>query len=607
MNVYKMTEEQKSFIEHKEGNLFVTAVPGAGKTECVAQRFIEHSAHADQQGIAVLTFTHAAASEIQQRIAKQGVNYFGAHYVGTIDSFIRKFLIVPFFEAEYKQTPDIRDNWRSFGHLSVVSFPNNPNNFASDITLDDIDFNNDQIKWPARKTFRDSPNDLFESKIVEIARAKRNKLIKQGLLDSDTARKIALNILNNNLYNLPIIVNSRFREIIVDEVQDCNEVDRLLIKKFVEHKVKTILIGDLDQDIYSFRGSNAEAVKQLSEQFPFNEMNMSINFRSGNNICQLVTALRSSNNISDSPGNSDNVSEIIVVTYKDISHVSNLVNSLLSQNKSQSTSLARPVILAAEWNTAASAAGGERNKTQNKIRKSTRFVSAISSIFSSADDRDLLKAVDQMELAIRESMPRKNNKLPTKSELDSLLKKKDLSTREACLRIAHSVQNPTRLTLNEFKIRIESSLMELAIPLKQRPNLVPNRDEWDEAINITPEIVPGNFQFNSIHGSKGLQYDSVVLVLNSANSSNNNRTTKAQKFLDCWYQNKSDESRRLFYVGASRAKSLLILAVDEQIASTLYSCLSQHDVTFSKFSDAEQSESYTRPIHFSPQNPFFNF
>ena len=67
-----MNPEQKKAMEHERGPALVIAPPGSGKTFVIIkrlQRLIEKNVSPDK--ILVITFTKAAAEEMQQRYLKE--------------------------------------------------------------------------------------------------------------------------------------------------------------------------------------------------------------------------------------------------------------------------------------------------------------------------------------------------------------------------------------------------------------------------------------------------------------------------------------------------------------------------------------------------------
>ena len=68
----KWTKEQREVIDHRNGNLLVSAAAGSGKTAVLVERIIsmilDTEEKVDIDKLLVVTFTNAAASEMRERI-----------------------------------------------------------------------------------------------------------------------------------------------------------------------------------------------------------------------------------------------------------------------------------------------------------------------------------------------------------------------------------------------------------------------------------------------------------------------------------------------------------------------------------------------------------
>lgn len=73
MGSTKWTKEQREVIDHRDGNLLVSAAAGSGKTAVLVERIIsmilDTEEKVDIDKLLVVTFTNAAASEMRERIA----------------------------------------------------------------------------------------------------------------------------------------------------------------------------------------------------------------------------------------------------------------------------------------------------------------------------------------------------------------------------------------------------------------------------------------------------------------------------------------------------------------------------------------------------------
>ena len=585
MNTFKPTSAQLDLIECSGSNLLVTAVPGAGKTRTIAQRFARLTRTTscdDRRGVAVLSFTNAAATEIEEKARNVEGDLTPPNFIGTIDSFLRRFLIVPYIKSQYNVIPDIRDEWSDFGELAKFRIPNGIFNYrVENASLAEINFFKSKVNYDLLqrgKFFQPRISNPFGSEIVvKIADQRRQQLNCKGYFDAYSARELALSILNENRYQLINILASRFREVILDEVQDCNETDLLLLDKLYENGVQLTLIGDLDQDIYGFRGSNAENVRKFCEKRGFEPLTMEKNFRSTPEICKFVSALRQDKEIEDVPERESSGVPVKIFSYSKLDNVSDLRDALdsSSNNGEQSTILASTHAVLAE------ASQGEKRKSKKTITKSRRMITGIITLldaYSAPSQRK--KAVNHIERAIVENCKFENgDEIQNRQRLENHLTAKCGSLNLVALDIAFAVkdllnaENPR----DAVKDQIKKTLLVWGISLRERAQIVPNSNYWDESYSQTRKSPKTNTE--TIHGSKGMQYNRVILVLDKKRTRSKHQT-HAENWLTPSKGSKMGATsgdhataQRLFYVAASRARNELVLAVDDGLKESLESFL----------------------------------
>lgn len=100
----------------------------------------------------------------------------------------------------------------------------------------------------------------------------------------------------------------------------------------------------------------------------------------------------------------------------------------------------------------------------------------------------------------------------------------------------------------------------------------PPDSAWPKSDGKPPTVLP----FATIHSVKGREFATVVVVLPQ-----DLRTDSAkQHVLDHWDQGKASEARRVLYVGASRAQTMLILAVHTDHANRVAGLLKRDGVPY---------------------------
>ena len=249
-----LSKGQKDAVFHQDGPAAVYAGPGSGKTRVVTLR----AARLAQQGarLLVTTFTSDATEEMKTRIGAMltkdalanvrvtTLHAFCLHLLrsrGTkftllTDEFQRKSL------AESAQAGELEGGVADF--LSRTSYQKNTGMTASaykhDGSSEDMDF---------ARSWRSYEKEKVKKALIEF-----DDLILEAalLLEKDEELRRA--------------TAGQFTHIIVDECQDMNFPQyRVVFALGRDHK-NLMLVGDLDQSLYGFRGADTQTFKRFSIQ-----------------------------------------------------------------------------------------------------------------------------------------------------------------------------------------------------------------------------------------------------------------------------------------------------------------------------------------------------
>ncbi|PZE75443.1 hypothetical protein DEI82_08275 [Curtobacterium sp. MCBD17_019] len=124
-----------------------------------------------------------------------------------------------------------------------------------------------------------------------------------------------------------------------------------------------------------------------------------------------------------------------------------------------------------------------------------------------------------------------------------------------------------------LKSQFQSSSPKLVRTLGNRFRSAAEEDwqSWSHAITHATTPIPAA---KHIHAVKGGEFEAVLLDIPSR------ARAGEEHVLDTWVNGRSSESLRVFYVGASRARALLVLAVAERQLATLERGLSEASVPY---------------------------
>ncbi|MFW9045784.1 UvrD-helicase domain-containing protein [Corynebacterium striatum] len=557
----EFTSAQRSLIESESGGFF-EACPGAGKTQTIVERFVRRGDSEDsRRGTALVTFTNAAAEEAQSRCAHKPELLQAPNFVGTIDSFINRFFAAPTYKARHRKVPTFWDSWSSLDS-AVATIKGHP-----PVSLDNFLLLNDRATLLDKHRWRYPSSQIVALEIA--AHNKWKELIRAGHLDADTARLIARIEIERNRYGVIELLAARFEEVIVDEVQDCNSADLLVLKALRDAGIRLISVGDLDQSIYEFRGTSVSEVRGfLRSASP--QPRIDTNFRSSPAICKVVNSLREGPGI-DIPGGEASTCDIPVhlIGYRNLSEIGPSIETVINRYRG----LAKPVFLAHSTDNAALAAGGRGKGKSSKGKVVALAKSGNLLLDSSSTSAKRTKALGETGILLQRLH---SDEQLAKAEEENYLETLGLtksSYRELCLRFVVAVGDPAGQSRSAYREKLIQVAEGFGIALDRGRTKTPSADVWPWDGIPTAEH---QYEHSTVHGFKGLETDSIVLVIPG------DRWT-GDTIRD-WGEGKSSEARRVLYVGASRAKRLLILAVHNKYTGAVKLILERDEVPLA-FSD----------------------
>lgn len=562
------TEPQRSLIGTRHST-YVEACPGAGKTQVIVQRFIDRPAQASsRRGVALISFTNAAVDEARSRCASDPGLLQVPNFVGTIDAFINRFIVGPVFSAVTGRAPTFRDTWSSVP-TARVRLTGIPGIFPLDwfdITLQGAAKLVLQRVPPDRRNVVSTLRQDQQVRITEAVGVKWRYLCERGVLDAATSRMLMAEYLRGQHTRQQVrqILAARFCEVIVDEVQDCTEGDVQLLELIAEAGSTLICVGDPDQAIYGFRGPGGAGIASLRSQLTTGER-LNGNFRSSPAICKVVGSLRHGSMSDVSVGDAAEVTlPLTVVPYKQARYVPPAVTEVLAGHDLAEKDV---IVLAHAAATSRACAGVANSERYTE----SRLVSLATSVFHLQRPGSTATARRQALFNVERIVCELNGE---ELMLADFLEGRGLTERafrERCLRIATSLEPPFTAAPSQFKRAAVGLLTAHGLVSPKGSRLkTPNGDKWPVHLNQEDPVIP----HSTIHAYKGLQHRAVVLVLPPGT------VGAPDDGVAQWIDDQPGESRRVLYVGASRAKELLILAVHDSRMSDVLAKLDKDEIDY---------------------------
>ncbi len=267
MGIPKLTGEAAQAVRHRGTHLQIIACAGSGKTEVVAQRVTDLFADGvPPTAVVAFTFTERAGEELKHRIEERVAGRLGEAFlgrlngcfIGTIHAYC--FRLLQTHVARY-ETYDILDEHRLAAFLTRV------NNEIGLKSLEGKLF--DSIKAFVRNL------NVVENELLPLDRLDEpfRGMVERFYALLDDYRFLTFGqVIAKAVHELadPLVfasVHNPLAHLIVDEYQDINPAQEALIQRLAEPPVELCVVGDDDQSIYQWRGSDVGNIVTFAQRY----------------------------------------------------------------------------------------------------------------------------------------------------------------------------------------------------------------------------------------------------------------------------------------------------------------------------------------------------
>ena len=270
-----LNPQQREAVLHTTGPLLVLAGAGSGKTRVITHRIV----HLVHQGVAphnilAVTFTNKAASEMRDRVigllqtyppsdralleSHPTVSTFHALGVRLLREFhevmgLRRHFVI------YDRADSLKAVKRALEKHDYSPKEFEPRKILSTIS---------RAKGDAESlaAFKSGAESFRQQVTAEVWESYEQFLREDHALDFDDLLVRTLALLSNHP---PVLaqLQDRFRYIHVDEYQDTNAVQFKIAKALAGPAQNICVVGDVDQNIYSWRGADIQNVLQFEQHF----------------------------------------------------------------------------------------------------------------------------------------------------------------------------------------------------------------------------------------------------------------------------------------------------------------------------------------------------
>jgi DNA helicase II / ATP-dependent DNA helicase PcrA len=283
---FQLSEVQQRIVNHKQGHLRIVACPGSGKTETVSHRIAQMIADGEEPSqIVAFTFTRKAAENLRHRIriqleSRSNRTDFGDMYVGTIDAFCLH--LIKTLRPEYKSF-EILDESKKIAFIE---------RWYWSIGLNVLSERDDIRKWQLISKFNSSldriinekvdVNQIADDEFVSCYNNYVQKLSDERFFDYGSVITTLLDIIQND-DSVARDLGAKIKHVVFDEYQDVNLLQETLLELLSVGSKSVCVVGDDDQNIFQWRGSNVQHILEFPEkyqQYGVTTEELGINYRS---------------------------------------------------------------------------------------------------------------------------------------------------------------------------------------------------------------------------------------------------------------------------------------------------------------------------------------
>jgi DNA helicase-2/ATP-dependent DNA helicase PcrA len=295
-----LNSKQREAAVHMNGPLLIVAGAGAGKTKTITHRIvnlIKEGVSPDK--ILAVTFTNKAGKEMRERvIAEIKRNSNGVQEQSSLP-FVSTFHSLGVYI--------IKENARTLGLTKYFTIldDGDTNSMIKDILKElGIDpkqyeprkikniISREKGKFVHLSDYTENNSSSILGKIVaQVWNLYEKRKMKENALDFDDLLLKATKLLQENK-EIRKIYQDRWDYVHIDEYQDTNEVQYLMTKLLSENNKNIVVVGDADQNIYSWRGANLKNILNFEKDYPDAKIIMlEQNYRSTQNILEAANTI----------------------------------------------------------------------------------------------------------------------------------------------------------------------------------------------------------------------------------------------------------------------------------------------------------------------------
>ncbi len=292
-------ESQRAYLKHRT-TVDVSACPGSGKTTLIVAKLalLAKNWPHRTKGICVLSHTNVAREQIEHRLGRTVVGQrllTYPHFIGTIHSFVNRFLALPWLHSEGEPSPTIDNDATTAERRRVLGerkyyklqyFLSNRQSSFNKLRICDRHLNFNLIDKP------DKPFPAQQSKpSYQNAELAIKETAKAGYFCHDEMFVWA-NALLEDYEAVPLWLAHRFPLVILDEMQDTSKQQAPLLNTVFPRESDKIIVqrlGDPNQRIFDSTGADPNETADFPDSETDHYLEIPNSYRFGVEIAKFAS------------------------------------------------------------------------------------------------------------------------------------------------------------------------------------------------------------------------------------------------------------------------------------------------------------------------------
>lgn len=282
-----LNKEQYEATTTAEGPLLILAGAGSGKTRVLTYRIANliNNLNVYPSRILAITFTNKAAEEMRERVRGIVGKEADSMWITTFHSMCVRILRREIDKLGYNKNFAIYDSYDQKVLIKecIKELSLNEKDFDDRSLINKIGQQKDNLISPEK--FRREIGDNYRlGKIANVYELYQKKLKNNNALDFDDLIYKTVELFKKNEEILEFY-QDKFKYIMVDEYQDTNKSQYELVKLLALKHKNICVVGDDDQCIYAWRGADIRNILDFEKDYPqVKTIKLEENYRSMSNI-----------------------------------------------------------------------------------------------------------------------------------------------------------------------------------------------------------------------------------------------------------------------------------------------------------------------------------